>query len=100
MTSDIAGSASISPATPPPQKVNMHRQRGGSWALRVLAILSIFISCLGLFGLASYSAEKRIKEIGIRKVMGASVQSIVSLLSRHFVRLVLWANLIAWPLAR
>jgi putative ABC transport system permease protein len=64
-----------------------------------LAILAIFISCLGLFGLASYSAEKRIKEIGIRKVMGASVQSIVRLLSRHFVRLVLWANLIAWPLA-
>jgi putative ABC transport system permease protein len=64
-----------------------------------LAILAIFISCLGLFGLASYSAERRIKEIGIRKVMGASVQSIVRLLSRHFVRLVLWANLIAWPLA-
>lgn len=65
----------------------------------VLAILAIFISCLGLFGLASYSTEKRIKEIGIRKVMGASIQHIVSLLSRHFVRLVLWANLIAWPLA-
>jgi putative ABC transport system permease protein len=67
--------------------------------ITVLAILAIFISCLGLFGLASYSAEKRIKEIGIRKVMGASVQNLVSLLSRHFVRLVLWANLIAWPLA-
>jgi putative ABC transport system permease protein len=65
----------------------------------VLAVLAILISCLGLFGLASYSAEKRIKEIGIRKVMGASVQSIVSLLSRHFVGLVLWSNLIAWPLA-
>jgi putative ABC transport system permease protein len=67
--------------------------------ITVLAILAIFISCLGLFGLASYSAEKRIKEIGIRKVMGASVQNLVNLLSRHFVRLVLWANLIAWPLA-
>ena len=65
----------------------------------VLAVLAIFISCLGLFGLASYSAEKRIKEIGIRKVMGASIQNIVSLLSRHFIRLVLLANLIAWPLA-
>ncbi len=65
----------------------------------VLAALAIFISCLGLFGLASYSAERRIKEIGIRKVLGASVQGIVSLLSGHFIRLVLIANLIAWPLA-
>jgi putative ABC transport system permease protein len=65
----------------------------------VLAGLAIFISCLGLFGLASYAAEKRVKEIGIRKVMGASVNSIVALLSRHFVRLVLLANLLAWPLA-
>jgi putative ABC transport system permease protein len=65
----------------------------------VLAILAIFISCLGLFGLASYSAEKRIKEIGIRKVMGASIQNIVSLLSRQFVGLVLLAILVAVPLA-
>ena len=65
----------------------------------ILAVLSIIISCLGLFGLASYSAEKRIKEIGIRKVMGASVQSVVSLLSTHFIKLVVIANLIAWPLA-
>jgi putative ABC transport system permease protein len=65
----------------------------------VLAVLAIFISCLGLFGLASYSAERRIKEIGIRKVLGASVRGIVSLLSGHFIRLVLIANLIAWPLA-
>ncbi|HEY4336618.1 MAG TPA: ABC transporter permease, partial [Puia sp.] len=65
----------------------------------VLAGLAIFISCLGLFGLASYAAEKRVKEIGIRKVMGASVNSIVALLSRHFIRLVLLSNLLAWPLA-
>jgi len=65
----------------------------------ILAALAIFISCLGLFGLASYSAERRIREIGIRKVMGASIRSIVVLLSRHFIRLVLLANLIAWPLA-
>jgi putative ABC transport system permease protein len=65
----------------------------------ILAILAILISCLGLFGLASYSAERRVKEIGIRKVMGASVRHIVGLLSRHFIRLVLIANLIAWPLA-
>jgi len=65
----------------------------------ILAVLAIIISCLGLFGLASYSAEKRIKEVGIRKVMGASVQSIVSLLSKDFITLVLIANLIAWPVA-
>jgi len=65
----------------------------------ILAMLAIIISCLGLFGLASYSAERRVKEIGIRKAMGASVQHIVVLLSRHFIKLVLIANLIAWPLA-
>lgn len=64
-----------------------------------LAVLAIFISCLGLFGLASYSAERRIREIGIRKVMGASVNSLVLLLSKHFLRLVVLANVIAWPLA-
>jgi putative ABC transport system permease protein len=61
--------------------------------------LAIIISCLGLFGLASYSAERRIKEIGIRKVLGATVQNVVSMLSRDFVKLVLIANLIAWPIA-
>jgi putative ABC transport system permease protein len=65
----------------------------------ILASLAIIISCLGLFGLASYAGEKRIKEIGIRKVMGASIRSIVALLSTHFVKLVLIANLIAWPIA-
>ena len=65
----------------------------------ILAFLAILISCLGLFGLASYSAEKRVKEIGVRKVLGASVSSIVTLLSTHFIRLVLIANAIAWPLA-
>ena len=65
----------------------------------ILAFLAILISCLGLFGLASYSAERRIKEIGVRKVLGASMSSIVALLSKHFVKLVLIANAIAWPLA-
>jgi len=65
----------------------------------ILAGLAIFISCLGLFGLASFSAEKRFKEIGVRKVLGASVQNIVLLLSGHFIKLVLISNLIAWPLA-
>jgi len=65
----------------------------------ILAGLAIFISCLGLFGLASHSAEKRVKEIGVRKVLGASVQNITLLLSGNFLKLVLIANLIAWPLA-
>jgi len=65
----------------------------------ILAGLIIIISCLGLFGLASYSAEKRIKEIGIRKVLGASVQNITLLLSKNFLKLVVIANIIAWPIA-
>ncbi len=65
----------------------------------VFAGLAVLISCLGLFGLASYSAEKRVKEIGVRKVLGASVPNLVSLLSRDFVKLVCVAILIAWPLA-
>lgn len=60
--------------------------------------LTIFIACLGLFGLATYSTEKRLKEIGIRKVLGASVTNIVALLSGDFVKLVLIAILIATPL--
>lgn len=65
----------------------------------VLAGLAIFISCLGLFGLASFSAERRVKEIGVRKVMGASVGGIVALLSRDFMKLVVISILIATPLA-
>ncbi|HEY8955093.1 ABC transporter permease [Chitinophaga sp.] len=60
--------------------------------------LTIFIACLGLFGLATFSTEKRLKEIGIRKVLGASITSIVGLLSGDFIRLVLIAILIATPL--
>jgi putative ABC transport system permease protein len=63
------------------------------------AALAIFIACLGLLGLAAFTAAQRTKEIGIRKVMGASVSGIVALLSKDFVRLVLIANLIGWPLA-
>jgi putative ABC transport system permease protein len=70
-----------------------------SQIVSILAGLAIFISCLGLFGLASYSAERRVKEIGVRKVLGASVQNITILLSGNFLKLVLIANLIAWPLA-
>ena len=62
-------------------------------------ILAVFISCLGLFGLASFMAEKRTKEIGIRKVLGASVIGIVALLNKQFAKWVLIANVIAWPVA-
>ncbi|SOD79037.1 ABC transporter permease [Spirosoma fluviale] len=63
------------------------------------AIIAIFIACLGLFGLAMFTAEQRTKEIGVRKVLGASVPNIVVLLSKDFLKLVLIAILIASPLA-
>jgi ABC-type antimicrobial peptide transport system permease subunit len=66
---------------------------------RIFAALAIIISCLGLFGLASYTAERRTKEIGIRKVLGASVQGIARLLSYDFIKLVLLSTLIAFPIA-
>jgi len=66
---------------------------------RVFAILAIVISCLGLFGLAAYTAERRIKEIGIRKVLGASIAGITSLLSKEFLQLVLVSCVIAFPVA-
>ncbi|WP_425430499.1 ABC transporter permease [Chitinophaga niastensis] len=65
----------------------------------IFAGLAIFISCLGLFGLAAYTAERRTKEIGIRKVMGASITGLVGLLSKEFVKLVATSCLIAFPLA-
>ena len=66
---------------------------------RVFALLAIIISCLGLFGLAAYTAERRTKEIGIRKVLGASVVGITRLLSTNFLELVLIAAVIAFPVA-
>jgi hypothetical protein len=65
--------------------------------VRTFTMLAILISCLGLFGLAAYTAEQRTKEIGIRKVMGASVPGIVALLSKEYAKWVLVANLVAWP---
>ena len=67
--------------------------------LRTFAVLSIFIACLGLFGLSSFMAERRTREIGIRKVLGASVPQIAVLLCREFFLLVVLANVVVWPLA-
>jgi ABC-type antimicrobial peptide transport system permease subunit len=66
---------------------------------RVFAALAIIISCLGLFGLAAYTAERRIKEIGIRKVLGASAARLTALLSKDFLQLVMLSCLIAFPVA-
>ena len=65
----------------------------------IFTVLSIFVACLGLFGLAAYTAERRTKEIGVRKILGGSVQSLVIMLSKDFVRLVLFSATIAFPVA-
>ena len=67
--------------------------------LRYFSGLAIIISCFGLFGLASFNAQRRTKEVGVRKVMGGSVWSIVLLLTNDFSKLVLLSNLVAWPIA-
>jgi ABC-type antimicrobial peptide transport system permease subunit len=72
-------------------------QRTGT-LFRYFTILALSISCLGLFGLASFVAEQRTKEIGIRKVLGASVSEIVILLSKEFMKWVVIANVFAWPI--
>jgi putative ABC transport system permease protein len=67
--------------------------------INYFSILAIIIACLGLFGLATFTAEQRTKEIGIRKAMGASVTEIVILLTKEFTKWVLIANIISWPVA-
>lgn len=67
--------------------------------LGYFAIFAVFISCLGLFGLASFMTEQRTKEIGIRKVLGASISRLILMFSNEFVKWVIVANLIAWPIA-
>jgi hypothetical protein len=66
---------------------------------RYASLLAMIVACLGLFGLASHMAEQRTREIGVRKVLGASVAEIAALLSKEFVKWVLVANIVAWPMA-
>ena len=68
-------------------------------SFRIFAAISIFIACLGLFGLITFTANQRTKEIGVRKVLGASVTSVVALLSKDFIKLVVIAIVIASPIA-
>ncbi len=65
----------------------------------VFSLLTVFIACIGLLGLTAFAAEQRTKEIGVRKVLGASVPKLVLLLSKEFTKWVIWANVIAWPIA-
>lgn len=65
----------------------------------IFSVLSIVISCLGLFGLATFAAQNRVKEIGVRKLLGASGAGIVALLSKDFIRLVLVSFVVAFPVA-
>jgi putative ABC transport system permease protein len=79
-------------------KIYNAEQRTGKLFI-TFAAFAIFIACLGLFGLVTYAAEQRTKEIGVRKVLGASVSGIVAMLSKDFAKLVLIASLIAFPVA-
>ena len=67
--------------------------------ISIFTILALFISCLGLFGLAAFMTNRKVKEIGIRKVLGASVRSIATLYSKEFTKWVIVSNIIAWPIA-
>jgi putative ABC transport system permease protein len=78
---------------------NYNMERQIAKAFIYLAIISIFIACLGLYGQAAFSTEQRTKEIGIRKVFGATAKNILSVLSVGFAKIILIANLIAWPVA-
>jgi len=78
----------------------IHRsERNLARTFMYFTMLAIVIACLGLFGLASYATERRIKEIGVRKVLGSSVWEIILLLTKDFSKLVLIANIVAWPIA-
>jgi len=70
-----------------------------SRVIRTFSVIAIFIACLGLFGLAAFAAERRTREIGIRKVLGATASNIIFLLSTEFSKWVLLSNIVAWPIA-
>jgi putative ABC transport system permease protein len=80
------------------QKMYLADQRTGKIAT-IFSVLAIVIACLGLFGLATFISEQRTKEIGIRKVLGATIPEIVARMSREFIKWVVVANVIAWPVA-
>jgi putative ABC transport system permease protein len=80
------------------EKLYKAEKRMGEF-FRYFALLAIIISCLGLFGLASFTAERRTREIGVRKTLGASVTTIMTLFSKEFAKWILLANIIAWPTA-
>ena len=67
--------------------------------ITTFTLIAMFISCLGLYGLSTFMAERRFKEIGVRKVMGASIQQILTLMSKEFIKLILIAFVIAVPIA-
>jgi len=67
--------------------------------LRYFGAMAVMVACMGLFGLAVFTAEQKTKEIGIRKILGAPIFSIYFMLAKSFVRWVLLANIIAWPMA-
>lgn len=79
-------------------KLYSSEQRTGQ-IFSIFSVLAIIIACLGLLGLAAYTAEQRTKEIGIRKVLGASISEIIFMLTKEFTKWVLIANVIAWPAA-
>jgi putative ABC transport system permease protein len=76
-------------------------EREAKWKQMITyaAFITIFISCIGLFGLATFNTESRVKEIGIRKILGASISAVVLILSADFVKLVLMAIVLAWPIS-
>jgi putative ABC transport system permease protein len=76
-----------------------NEDRKVSSIITIFTIIAMFISCLGLYGLSTYMAERRFKEIGVRKVMGASINQIVGLMSKEFIKLVMVAFVIAVPVA-
>jgi putative ABC transport system permease protein len=75
------------------------REHARGVAFAAFSVLAVIVSCLGLFGLAAFTAQRRTKEIGIRKVLGARVRHIVQLLTWQFSKPVVLANIIAWPIA-